>query len=225
MTNTLHRYGDAESFRDDFIVFAMPTRGVNDAGCAEKLRTFLRLALKHHPVNLGDARKGGIYQPSQRLNPLTHWRRLDPPRVEEVIERIDGPTTVSAVFDNSKDLIAFLEEVKEADLGLSINISGLMDAADLCCRKVGITRHSVEYSLGFRGQLDRLPDRTVLELSTMCGHGMVSANFARKMTDWVKENRRTPAEAARAMGRFCVCGIFNITRAQQILERARHGGS
>ena len=25
MTNTLHRFGDAESFHDDFIVFAIPS--------------------------------------------------------------------------------------------------------------------------------------------------------------------------------------------------------
>ncbi len=225
MTNTLHRYGSAESFRDDLIVFAMPTRGLNDADCVEKLRMFLRLALKHHPVNLGDARKGGIYQPSPRLNPLAHWRRPEPPREEEILERIDGPTTVSAVFDNSKDVTAFLHDLKEADLGLSVNISGLMDEANACCQKVGITRHSIEYSLGFRGQVDRLPERRVLELSTMCGHGMVSANFAKKMVDWVKENRRTPAEAARAMARFCVCGVFNTTRAERTLEQARHGDS
>jgi hypothetical protein len=30
MTNTLHRYGNAESFRDDFIVFAMCCKGKND---------------------------------------------------------------------------------------------------------------------------------------------------------------------------------------------------
>lgn len=223
MTNTLHRYGEAESFYDDFIVFAMPTRGANDAGCVEKLRTFLRLAVKHHPVNLGNARKGGLYQPSPRLNPSVHWRREEPERVEEVLERVDGPTTVSAVFDNSKDLVAFLEELKEADLGLSVNISGLMEEANRCCREAGITRHSVEYSLGFRGQMDRLPERPVLELSTMCGHGMISANFAKKMMDWVKEDRRTPAEAARSAARFCVCGVFNMTRAQRILERVRHG--
>ena len=32
MTNTLHRYGDAESFRDDYIVFATPSSDKNDVG-------------------------------------------------------------------------------------------------------------------------------------------------------------------------------------------------
>ena len=30
MTNTLHRFGDAESFRDDYVVFAIASRGKND---------------------------------------------------------------------------------------------------------------------------------------------------------------------------------------------------
>jgi hypothetical protein len=52
----------------------------------------------------------------------------------------------------------------------------------------------------------------------MCGHGMLSANFTRKMVDWVKENRRTPEEAARYMARFCTCGVFNISRAERIIK-------
>ena len=30
MTNTLHRYGSAESFYDDYVIFAIPSRGKND---------------------------------------------------------------------------------------------------------------------------------------------------------------------------------------------------
>ena len=43
MTNTLHRFGDAESFRDDFVIFAIASRGKNEQGALEKLREFLRL--------------------------------------------------------------------------------------------------------------------------------------------------------------------------------------
>jgi hypothetical protein len=96
-----------------------------------------------------------------------------------------------------------------------------MEEADRCCRETGITRHSLEYSLGFCGRVDKLPDATVLELTTMCGHGMVSAHFARKMIDWVKENRRSSAEVARTMARFCSCGVFNTSRAESILNEAR----
>ena len=229
MTNTLHRYSEHYAFertpnpepvRDDYIVFAMASRGLNDENLVEKYRRFLRLALKHKPVNIGDATKGGMLRPRQDMNPTAHWRRdntLDP---EQVIAGIEGHTTVAAVFDNYEAMKAFVEELKAADLGISINISAPIDDARCCCQESGITRHSVEYSVGFRGRVDKLRDGTTLELSTMCGHGMVSANFARKMIEWVKENRRTPEEAARYMARFCICGVFNIHRAEGIIKQA-----
>ncbi len=40
-----------------------------------------------------------------------------------------------------------------------------------------------------------MPNTQVLMLSTMCGHGMMSHSLAKKMIDWVKENRRTPEQA------------------------------
>ena len=106
-------------------------------------------------------------------------------------------------------------------LGLSVNISTSVDGAEQCCAHACIPRHSVGYSLGFEGDTKSLPNSQVLMLSTMCGHGMVSHTFARKMIDWVKENRRTPEEAASYMARFCSCGVFNPSRAARILEDAR----
>ena len=137
---------------------------------------------------------------------------------------IEQPTVVSAVFDNTDSLRAFLKDVKEADLGLSINISALTDRASEIALEAGITRHSVEYSLGFFGALDKLPDRATLSLATMCGHGMVSFQFARKMIDWVKEGRRSPEDASRYMARFCTCGIFNTTRSCSILRDCANRG-
>ncbi len=230
MTNTLHRYSEHYAFerppnpqpvQDDFIVFAMASRGINDDDLVARYRAFLRLALKHNPVNLGDATKGGMLRPRQDLNPKAHWKRDQRPNPEEVIAGIEGHTTVAAVFDNYQDMKAFVDDVRSANLGISVNISAPIEDAERCCRETGITRHSVEYSLGFSGRVEKLPDSTVLELTTMCGHGMVSANFAKKMIDWSKENRRSPAELARTMARFCSCGVFNISRAERILNEAR----
>jgi hypothetical protein len=201
MTNTLHRYSEHYAFekpanpepvKDDFIVFAMASRGLNDNDLVEKYRTFLRLALKHDPVNIGDATQGGMLRPRQDMNPTVHWIRDDRPDPEQVIAGIEGPTTVAAVFDNYDAMRAFVKELKSADLGISINISAPMDEAKRCCREVGITRHSVEYSIGFRGRVDKLPDATTLELSTMCGHGMVSANFAKKRSIGSKRTAVVP---------------------------------
>jgi hypothetical protein len=223
MTNTLHRFGAPETQRDDYIIFAMPAKGINEEGAIGKLQTFLRLAMQHGPVNVGQGSRGGMYRPSSSLTPFAHWSRPEGTDPETVLKAMDEPSVVAAVFDDVAKVEALLKDVKAADLGLSINISGLADEANACCKRAGITRHSIEYSLGFHGDLNQLPDRHVLELSTMCGHGMLSHNFARKMIDMVRENRRTPQQAATAMARFCSCGIFNVARAIRILEQARKG--
>ena len=234
MTNTLHRFSEHYAFtpkpdprpvENDFIVFAMATRDVNDDHLTEKYRTFARLALAHHPVNVGDATRGGIYRPNQRLTPLAHWRRDDRPDAERLVEGIEGATTVAAVFRTREDMEGFVRDLAKADLGVSINISAPVAAAAACCKAAGLTRHSVEFSLGFQGRVERLPEATVLEIGTMCGHGMVSHSLVRKLLDWVKEGRRTPAQATRYLARFCTCGVFNPTRAEELFERARTGGS
>jgi hypothetical protein len=221
MTNTLHRFGPAESFRDDYVVFAIASKGKNDAGALEKLRKFLHMALDYKPVNLGDARNGGALRPCRQMNPTSHWNRDMTPDFEAVVAGLSAVTTVAAVFDNRQAAEDFLKAVKEADLGLSVNISTSIDGAEQCCHYAGIPRHSVGYSLGFEGKTEKLPNTHVLMLSTMCGHGMVASSLAKKMIDWVKEGRRTPDQAVTYMQRFCSCGVFNPSRAKRILEEAR----
>ena len=225
MTNTLHRSGQPDDLKDDYILFAMCTRGKNDVGAAERLREFLRICARHNPVNMGDGRGGGVHRPSRRLNPLVHWRRPETGSMQDVIEGITAPTTAAAVFDNPDSLRECLQEVKTADLGLSINISALTEDARQCSEQAEIDRHAVEYSLGFLGKTSKLPEPDVLSLITMCGHGMVSSAFAQKMIDWVKTSRKTPAECTRYMSRFCVCGVFNPVRAERLLrEKSNYAG-
>ena len=50
MTNTLHRFGNAQSFKDDFIVFAIPTKVKKDPDAVPKLHRFLEMALEFKPV-------------------------------------------------------------------------------------------------------------------------------------------------------------------------------
>jgi hypothetical protein len=221
MTNTLHRYGSEESFNDDFIVFAIPARGINDLDAVDRQRRFLQIARKYNPVNVGDASHGALFRPSKHLRPFVHWHRQDERDFDTVLNCISCPTTVSAVFDNADAAVGFIQELKQADLGLSINISASLDKARECARRAGLERHSVEYSLGFFGQVDRMADRRTLEIATMCGHGMLSFSFVRKLLEWVKQGRRSPEQASATLARFCSCGIFNPTRARRLLEDAR----
>jgi hypothetical protein len=221
MTNTLHRFGDAESFHDDYIVFAIPSKGNKDPNALPKLRRFLEIAVEYKPVNLGDARHGGALRSSKNLGPLAHWKRDRTPNFQAVIDGLTVPTTCAAVFDNPTAAQQFVKRVKEEDFGMSVNVSTSIQGAENCCNFACIDRHSVGYSLGFEGKTEKIPNSQVTMLSTMCGHGMIAHSLAKKMIDFVKENRRTPEEAATYLSRFCSCGIFNPSRAVRILEDAR----
>jgi hypothetical protein len=221
MTNTLHRYGNAESFLDDYVVFASPSRGKNDVGSVPKLKKFLEMALPFKPVNIGDPPHGGALRPSRNETIASHWHRDVQPHLQAVIEGISEPASVAAVFDNLQAAENFLKTVKQADLGLCVNISASIEGAKKCCKFAGIAPHSIGYSLVFEGRTEKLPNTQILALTTMCGHGMISSSLGKKMIDWVKEGRRTPEEAVTYMARFCSCGIFNPSRAKRILQDAR----
>lgn len=226
MTNTLHRFGTAESFFDDYIVIAIPAKGSQGTGDPmPALRRFLEIAREYGPVNLGDAMNGGAIRPTEHTHMMEHFfvDRPDRPDFDAVVDGTTKPTTYSAIFDDREKAEAFVRRIAEEDFGLSINVSSSIVNGDNCCRAAGLKRHSVGYSLGFEGIPDNVPNRHALMLSTMCGHGMISLSFAKKMIDFVKENRVKPDQAVASLSRFCSCGIFNPTRARRIIEDARKG--
>ncbi len=55
------------------------------------------------------------------------------------------------VFTDEDTLIKVLKEPKEADLGVSIIVSGLLEKTAECCHKADIEPHTIEYSLGIFG--------------------------------------------------------------------------
>lgn len=226
MTNTLHRFGTSESFVDDIIVHAIPAKGKKSGqgDALPALRRFLEIAAEYSPINLGDALHGGALRATRSKNFFTHFFKRDSRKnFKMVIDGLTAATTVAAVFDKLENAEAFVKRLKEEDFGISVNISSSITNAEECCKYAGLKRHSVGYSLGFEGMGDNMPNNQAVMLSTMCGHGMVAHSLAKKMIDFVKENRRSPEEAAASMARFCACGIFNTTRAVRILENARIG--
>ncbi len=210
MTNTLHRQGTPEDLKHDYIIFVHTAKGINREGSAEKIRAFMRICLKYNPVNMGDVKLGSMHQDDIVIERL-------------IAEQGDG-TVGAATFTDLDALQKVVEELIRADLGICINITGLLNEVQECCRKAGIIRHSAEHSLGVWGAKDRLPEREVLEFNTMCGHGMVSFNLIRKMIEQVRMRRMTPKQAARMMAKCCECGAFNPARAEALLTRMRDRG-
>jgi len=99
-------------------------------------------------------------------------------------------------------------------------VSGLTDKTRECCQKLGLEMHTVSQSLGIWGNTSRLPSREILEITTMCGHGMVSSSLVAKMIEDIKKGTTSPQKAAAELVKPCECGIFNTTRAAELLAAA-----
>ena len=205
MTNTLHRQGTVEELKGDYVIFVTTARGITREGSAPKIHEFLRICNKYNPINIGSSKLGSVLQ--------------DDVKFQDLLDNLEDGATSAAVFTDLDTLQKVLAELVKADLGISINVSGLLDSVQECCHRNGIERHSVEHSLGFWGSRDLLPEREILALNTLCGHGMVSFNLIRKMMEYVKLRKLTPKEAAKIMGKCCECAVFNTTRAERLLEK------
>jgi hypothetical protein len=204
MTNTLHRKGSAEDLKGDYVIFTTIAKDLKP-GTAPKIHEFLKICNKYGPINVGSSKLGNVLQDDVEFNDL-------------VTQLKDGSTS-AAVFTDVDTLSKVIADLVEADLGISINVSGLLEGVQECCKKSGISRHSAEQSLGFWGAKDRLPERDVLEINTLCGHGLVSFNLIHKMMDLVRMRKYTPKEAAKILGKCCECGVFNTSRAEKLLEK------
>ncbi|MGI6604766.1 MAG: hypothetical protein GX062_04910 [Firmicutes bacterium] len=202
MTHTLHRIGSYNDLTEDYVFLMMPSKGINVEGSGEKLRTFLEMALRHNPVIIGDARKGNAY----------HQGGID-----NLLANIEDQAVVQAVFDNKETVVTLLKELKEADLGMSVVVSGIATEVHEACRQAGLERHTVEHSLGRWGRTDKLPPRQILEITNMCGHSMVPAQLVYNMLADIRTGRRTAENAAGELAKPCMCGIFNTKRAARLL--------
>ena len=203
MTHTLHRVGREENLREDFVVLAMPSKDINHEGSGPKLQEIIRICLKEGAVKAGDARLGNEY----------HQGGL-----ETMIRNIEDRAVVTAVFNDRDKLVNALKAIKAGDFGMSIVVSGLFDRVRECCHAVGQKVHTVNTSLGRWGATHKLPATEVMEIQSMCGHGMVSVDLIHDTLDQVKRGALSLAEASERLFRPCQCGIFNTDRARKLIE-------
>ena len=201
MTHSLHRFGNPENLEGDYVIFAMSAKGINEKGSAQAMRTFMEMALDLDPVNAGDMKTGNIF---------THSR-------EEILAGVQDISIVHAVFVDEAKVSELLERVKEADLGVSIVVSGLFDNVKSAGEASGVHQHTVECSAGVWGQVGKLPSADVMQVTTMCGHGMVAAQLVERRARDIRSGKLTTQQAARELAKLCVCGIFNPVRAERLL--------
>ena len=127
------------------------------------------------------------------------------------------------VFDSREKMEAALKELAEAEIGLPVVVSGLFDEVAESCHRAGTRAHTVNQSLGFWGRTERLPRREVLEITTMCGHGLVAPSLVWHLAERIRRDEVSAATACQEMRRMCLCDIFNHVRAEELMERLADG--
>jgi hypothetical protein len=201
MSHTLHRCGKHDDLKNDFVVFCMSAKTVNAKGSGPKMRKFFEILKKYPAVNFGDVKTGS------RFN--SDWQTIH--------DGYKDQSVAHYVFSDAEVVGQILKELKEADLGLSVIVSGVFEKVGELCRQAGLPMHTVEYSGGVMGRTERLPKGPVLSITTMCGHGLVSSNLVKKMATQVKKGKKSLPEAAAELAKPCMCGVFNAQRAERLL--------
>jgi hypothetical protein len=207
VTHSLHRAGTIEDLGCDYVIIMRAEKGYNQEGSAGICKDILRLFEKHGAVNITGARgenyKGNVLETS----------------LDSIVEAFKDGNSPYCVFDTKEKLDAFLREMKEKDFGLSVVVSGLYDVIRTICDKIGIVPHTTNHSLGVWGNTSLLPDGPVLEITTMCGHGMVSRYLVDDLVEQIKAGSLSIEKAGMELGKPCLCGLFNPKRAEMLLRK------
>jgi hypothetical protein len=183
----------------------MATQKFNDKGAGEKLKKIFRLVADTNPDNLADDNLGG-----------RHTGYTD----VEILGHMGDKAYVGAAFSDRSRLKEALRKIKEADLGMSVVVSGNYKAVFDILKEIGLKPHTVNMSLGIYGNKALLPDREVLAISTMCGHGMVTRQRIENIVKEMKSGKLNAEEGGKMLAGTCTCGVFNPKLAAQILQRA-----
>ena len=204
MSHSLHRSGSVCSLKNDFVILVTPAVNINHVGSGPKLWQGLDIITEVGPNNIGSYETGTIY------SGVT---------IDEIRNSMPETPRVRCCFDSREKIFEVLKRIAELDLGLSVTVSGLNEDIIEMASELSIKPHSVNYSIGVFGKTEVLAPEQILDIMTMCGHGMISRDLVAKAIDEVKSGKKTPREAAEMVAQPCVCGIFNVTRAANLLAK------
>ena len=187
MTHSLHRRGTKESLSDDFVVLAIAAQGINSGDAAPKLGRIAGILANDKAVNYGDMRYGMCLQYEKDFF-----------KSNAVYNSI-----VHGCYTNEDDVVEVLKELKKEDLGISVVVSADFERTERIAKKAGVEWHTKNMSLGIWGATHKLPQEEILEITTMCGHAMISSNLVRHMAKEIKAGNRTCQSAAEEIAKKC----------------------
>jgi len=197
MTHTMHRQGNIESLKEDYIVLIV--------GSDIPFDIYRRRLHKKFP---------SIYEMVKKV--LLNLGILELLRIIKKTE--SGESYGNRVFNNKKELGSYLKRLKEKNLGKSVVVSGLFDEVIDCLREINLSPHTIQFSLGIFGKTQLLPKEEILEITTMCGHHMISPMLVEKLASDIRNGEISSEQAVRVMGKQCVCAVCNESRARKLIE-------
>jgi len=205
MTHTLHRRGSVENLHEDYVLLIFTAKGFNREGSEEKMKQIWEVISRYE----NDLCNFGNHDPDRNADTLYDMEKL-----KKAKSRI-----AHAVFKDRERLKACLQDLKDGNFGISIVVSCLYDEVHKICEELGLSPHTVNQSLGIHGKTEKLPQESVLEIHTMCGHALVSFHLIDHMLNEIRDGATTCEKAAHELSRMCDCGIFNTDRAEKLLRK------
>ena len=119
MTHSLHRSGDIESQKEDFVWFMYQTKGVNDVNIKPKALEFIAVAEAVGSENWGDVKSG----PKLRYP------------IEEIKAKISDKSRLRGIFTKKRQVVDFLKQIKAKDLGMSVIVTGVLSEVVAACKE------------------------------------------------------------------------------------------
>jgi hypothetical protein len=202
MTHTLFRKGKIEDLRNDYVMLGMCATGFTHKGSAEVKKKLYEILIKYPHANSGEVKTGSEFNAD----------------LDDIREGFVDTSVLHCVFTDKEVVIKVLEEIKAANLGVSVVLTGLFDETEICCRKAGLHPHTVEHSAGVMGRTDKLPSDEILAITTMCGHSLVASSLVLEMVKKIRRKKLSLEQAAAKLAEPCLCGVFNPKRAEALLE-------
>jgi len=210
MTHTLHREGSIESLKNDYSLLITPYKGCNDIGAEERIKKLVDIIFNIGPINFRFFR----FPKDKEYNlPINDKKILN------FKNQIKDNTKIRCVFDDRKKIKEVIKRINKANLGLSVVVSGLRKEVEDILKELDIHPHSINIAMGTYGLIEKLPDPNFREITTMCGHGLVSPDLVKHMLIKIKAGKISYEEAGVELAKPCICGIFNQTRAVKILKK------